>query len=172
MHNECVFRICTLLSLAKSWVHDQGILARYTNGTGHMTNDIKRIRRSWAKAASDPAAMTRYFYTRLFTIAPDVEPLFQSDMDAQGEKLAETLAFVVDHIDDPDELLPAARDLAIRHVSYGATAAHYDAVGAALLDTFQDLLGNAFSPEDHAAWAGAYAGLAEHMIHSAGYTKG
>ncbi len=137
-----------------------------------MSQDIKRIRRTWAKAASDPVSMTRYFYTRLFEIAPDVEPLFKSDMDAQGQKLAETLAFVVDHIDDPETLLPAARDLAIRHVSYGAQAPHYDAVGAALLQTFQDLLGDAFTADDHGAWASAYGGLADHMIASAGYTKG
>lgn len=137
-----------------------------------MADDIKRIRRSWAKAASDPAAMTRYFYTRLFTIAPEVEPLFRSDMEAQGEKLAETLTFVVDNIDDPDLLLPAARDLAIRHVSYGAVAEHYAAVGAALIDTFQDLLGDTFTAEDKAAWIGAYESLSQHMIASADYTKG
>ncbi|MGB1234602.1 MAG: globin domain-containing protein [Planktomarina sp.] len=137
-----------------------------------MTDKVKRIRRSWAKAAADPVVMTQLFYSRLFQIAPETETLFHNDMAAQGAKLAETLGFVVDNIDDPDTLLPAARDLAIRHVAYGVTANHYTHVGAALLDTFQQAMGDDFSQEDHDAWAEAYTGLAKYMVDQAYYTKG
>ncbi|MGV6839382.1 MAG: globin domain-containing protein [Planktomarina sp.] len=130
-------------------------------------DDIKRIRRTWAMAAADQAATTQVFYTRLFEIAPETEVLFKTDLTAQGVKLAETLGFVVDHLDDPDDLLPAAKDLAIRHVAYGVLPEHYAHVGAALLHTFKQLLGPEFSDEDHAAWANTYTGLADYMIKEA-----
>jgi len=122
------------------------------------------IRRTWALAMVQQDALARRFYTQLFKDAPQTRPLFQSDLDVQGAKLVETLNFIVDHLDAPDQLLPAARDLAMRHVSYGVRPVHYDAVGAALIATLDGLLGDAFDDPARAAWADAYSGLCAHMI--------
>jgi len=130
-------------------------------------DDIKRIRRTWAMAAADQATTTQVFYTRLFEIAPETEALFKEDLAVQGVKLAETLGFIVDHLDEPDDLLPAAKDLAIRHVAYGVLPEHYAHIGSSLLHTFTHLLGTDFSKEDHAAWENTYKNLADHMIKEA-----
>ncbi len=126
--------------------------------------NVTLIRRTWALAAADPGRTSSVFYGNLFRIDPSTRPLFKSDMDAQGRKLTDTLGFIVDNLDNPHALLPAARDLAIRHVSYAVTADQYESVGTALLSTFDQLLGADFSVEDREAWASIYTTLADHMI--------
>ncbi len=130
-------------------------------------DNTERVRTTWAQAILHREALAQTFYTLLFQRAPQVQPLFQNDMRAQGAKLVETLNFIVDHLDDGDSLLPAARDLAMRHVAYGATPEHYDAVGSALIEALSTLLGNAFDAETKAAWSETYNALAAEMVKSA-----
>ena len=49
--------------------------------------------------------------------------------------------------------------LGVRHAGYGVQPAHYDTVGAALLDTLQADLGAAFTPELREAWTAMYTSL-------------
>ena len=69
------------------------------------------------------------------------------------------------HAHDPqpirvEELVPTIADLGRRHTAYGVTDAHYDSVGAALLWTLEQGLGNAWTADVKAAWAAAYTLLA------------
>lgn len=124
---------------------------------------IEAVRRTWAVAASMPEETGHIFYANLFRIDPSVKPLFVNDIARQGRKLSETLDFIVDHLDDVGTLLPDARELAVRHLAYGVEAAHYDSVGAALIQTLRQLLGAHFTAEDEAAWTGVYGVLAKEM---------
>ncbi|WP_189799560.1 globin domain-containing protein [Tateyamaria sp. syn59] len=125
------------------------------------------IRSTWAQAAASPEETARVFYSTLFQIAPQNEPLFRNDLAAQGEKLMETLGFVVDHLDDEDTWIPAAKDLAIRHVAYGVKAEDYDSVGSALIQTFETLMGDTFSTQAKATWIEVYSELSKQMIEAA-----
>lgn len=107
------------------------------------------------------------FYANLFRIDVSTKPLFVGNLELQGRKLIQTLGFIVDHLDDADELLPAARDLAIRHVSYGVQPGQYDSVGTALIKTLKQLLGADFGPEDEKAWTETYTFLSGAMIKAA-----
>ena len=60
--------------------------------------------------------------------------------------------------------MPAARSLAKRHVGYGVKAADYAPVGAALLWTLEQGLGEQWTPALAAAWRAAYTLLSEFMI--------
>ncbi|MEJ6391914.1 globin domain-containing protein [Gymnodinialimonas sp. 2305UL16-5] len=125
------------------------------------------MRSTWALAAAEPDRTARAFYANLFRIDASTKPLFVGDMELQGRKLTHTLGFIVDHLDDPQALLPAAVDLAQRHVGYGVTAAQYASVGAALIETFQQLLGPEFSAADETAWRQIYQGLSDAMVKAA-----
>jgi len=104
------------------------------------------------------------FYDRLFATDPSTRPLFGStDMEEQGQKLMATIGSVVAALDRPEIVVPAAQALAKRHVDYGVQDAHYDSVGAALLWTLEQGLGEAFTPETREAWAAAYALLSTTM---------
>lgn len=128
---------------------------------------VTTVQASFAKVApiSDEAA--RIFYGRLFNIAPEVRPLFHGDMDEQGRKLMMMLATVVNNLNDLDAVVPAAKELAIRHVDYGVTAEQYEKVGEALLWTLKEGLGDAFDDTTEAAWAAAYGTLSGVMIEAA-----
>lgn len=129
--------------------------------------EIETIRTSWAKIPPVAPMAARLFYGRLFRIAPETRALFSDDIKAQGRKLTATLGFVVDHLDRPEILGPAARDLAIRHVGYRVTADQYAPVGEALVWALKELLGPVFGERERAAWLAAYAALSEMMIEAA-----
>ena len=81
-----------------------------------------------------------------------------------------TLGLVTKGLKNLDAILPAARSLATKHVSYGVRAEHYKPVGEALLWTLQQGLGSDFTPEVRDAWHAAYATLSGAMIAEA-YSK-
>lgn len=114
---------------------------------------------------SDQAAAM--FYDRLFTIAPEVKPLFKGDMSEQGKKLMQMLAVAVNGLNNLEAILPAVQELGRKHVDYGVTAAHYQPVGEALLWTLEQGLGDAFTAETKAAWEKTYTLLAGAMIEAA-----
>lgn len=122
------------------------------------------VQDSFALVVPITAVAATEFYRRLFALAPDTRALFRHDMDEQGRKLFLTLATVVDALDRLEDILPVARELAIRHVAYGALPRHYAAVGTALIDTLRAGLGAAFDGETERAWAGAYAILSDTML--------
>ncbi len=132
-----------------------------------MDDAVERIRASWALAAADAETTARVFYAKLFRLDPSTKPLFVGDLTLQGRKLTQTLTFIVDNLEDTDLLFPAAIDLAQRHVAYGVQEDQYASVGVALIDTFKQLLGSAFSAEDEQAWQTTYQGLSDAMIQAA-----
>jgi hemoglobin-like flavoprotein len=89
-------------------------------------------------------------------------------MARQGQKLMATLGMVVAGLDRPETVVPAAQDLARRHAGYGVTAPMYATVGAALLWTLAEGLGEGFTPEVEAAWTAAYTLLSGVMLEAAG----
>jgi len=128
---------------------------------------LDAIRGTWAMAAADQGRTAQVFYANLFRRDPSTKPLFVGDLELQGRKLTQTLNFIVDHLDQLDILLPAAEDLARRHMAYNVAEPQYASVGAALIATFQQLLGPAFTAEHEAAWAEAYGALSGHMTKTA-----
>jgi nitric oxide dioxygenase len=129
---------------------------------------VTLVQDSFAKVAPIKEAAAGLFYGRLFEIAPGTRPLFgTADMAAQGQKLMATLGFVVAGLARPETVVPAAEALARRHVGYGVTEAMYGSVGAALLWTLGQGLGEGFTPEVEAAWTAAYTLLAGVMIAAA-----
>jgi nitric oxide dioxygenase len=125
---------------------------------------IKLVQQSFARVAPISETAAALFYGRLFEIAPAVKPMFPADMTEQRKKLMMMLATVVNGLGDLPYILPAASALAKRHVGYGAKAAHYPVVGAALLWTLERGLGDAWTPDVAAAWTAAYGTLSNYMI--------
>ncbi|MEM7188110.1 MAG: globin family protein [Pseudomonadota bacterium] len=128
---------------------------------------IDLVQGSFSKVAPISDVAAKLFYGRLFEIAPEVKPLFSGDMDEQGTKLMKTLAYVIGGLKDLPSILPAAQDLAARHVVYGVTPAMYQPVGEALLWTLEQGLEDAFTPDVKAAWVEAYTLLSTAMVESA-----
>lgn len=130
--------------------------------------EVDLIRGSWA--AVEPIADTAasLFYGRLFELDPTLERLFRrTDMAAQRKTLMQTLTVVVKSLDRLDQIVPAVQALGRRHAGYGVRDEHYATVGAALLWTLEQGLGEAFTPGVRDAWTTAYGTLATVMIEAA-----
>jgi hemoglobin-like flavoprotein len=130
-------------------------------------HQIKLVQTSFAKVAPIAATAADLFYGRLFEIAPQVRAMFPDELSGQKKKLMAMLGFAVAGLSHLDTLVPAVLALGRRHAGYGVTAAHYTPVGAALLWTLQQGLGEAFTPEVKDAWATAYIILSTTMIDAA-----
>ena len=125
---------------------------------------VDLVQSSFAKVAPIAETAAGLFYNRLFEIAPQTKALFHVDMAEQGRKLMTTLGVVVRGLKNLDAILPAAKALAVKHVAYGVTAAHYKPVGEALIWTLEQGLGPDFTPEVKDAWLSAYGALSGVMI--------
>ena len=121
------------------------------------------VRTTFARLAVMPEVTGALFYERLFERNPRLRPMFKNDMRLQGVKLMAMLAIIVYNLHQPGEVLPAIRDLGVRHVGYGVKLADYDALAEALLWAFEQALGEDFTPEVRDAWTVCYRELADEM---------
>ena len=121
------------------------------------------VRTTFARLVVMPEVAGALFYERLFTVNPNFRGLFKNDMRIQGVKLMTMLAAVVYNLHEPDQVLPAIRDLAVRHVGYGVKLADYDALREALLWALEQALGEDFTPAVREAWKVCYDELADEM---------
>jgi hemoglobin-like flavoprotein len=126
------------------------------------------VQTTFARLAVMPEVAGALFYERLFAANPDLRSLFKNDMRIQGVKLMTTLSMVVYNLNQPGDISPAIRDLAIRHVGYGVAFADYDALREALLWTLEQALGADFTPAARGAWIACYDKLADDMKAAAG----
>jgi hemoglobin-like flavoprotein len=121
------------------------------------------VRTTFARLAVMPEVAGALFYERLFATNPSFRPLFKNDMRIQGVKLMTMLAMVVYSSPEPGQVLPAIRDLAVRHVEYGVKLVDYDALREALLWALEQVLGKDFTPAVREAWTVCYDELAGEM---------
>ena len=129
-----------------------------------MTPEQKRLVQStFARVAPIADSAAALFYARLFDLDPALRPLFTGDMREQGAKLMRMIGMAVAGLDRLDALVPTVRQLGVRHSSYGVRDEHYDTVGAALLWTLEQGLGDAFTPDARDAWTAVYGVLASTM---------
>ena len=132
---------------------------------------VDLVQSSWQKVTPISDTAADLFYDRLFTIAPDVKPLFPDEMSGQKKKLMQTLGYVVAGLKNLDGIVQAVRELGVRHNDYRVEPQMYDSVGAALLWTLEQGLGDDFTPATAEAWGTAYGTLSSVMIEAAEEAK-
>jgi hemoglobin-like flavoprotein len=121
------------------------------------------VQRSWraVQLVGDTAA--ELFYGKLFSIAPELRPMFRGDLRDQGRNLTAMISVAVHSLNKPEKVALALRQLGARHAAYGVRDSHYSVVGAALLWMLEETLGEAFTPEVEAAWWAAFRFFASTM---------
>lgn len=126
--------------------------------------EIDLIRASWADVWTDKQMVADIFYSNLFRLDPSLRSLFSEQMAIQGEKLMNMLNVVVNNLERLDALMPDVQALGRRHEAYGVRSNHYETVGAALISTLEQGLGEKFTLATRVAWSNAYQTLSEVMI--------
>ena len=126
------------------------------------------VRDSFARIAPIADHAAALFYDNLFLAQPQLRELFRrTDLRAQGEKLMQMIGAAVKLLNTPDALMPVLAKLGARHAGYGVKAAHYGMVGAALMKTLEQGLGDAFDAPTREAWATMYEVVSRTMIDAA-----
>lgn len=136
------------------------------------TQQIQLVQDSFAQVVLIADTAADLFYARLFELDPGLRPMFPGDLREQKKKLMTILAVAVNGLSRLDQLVPTVQELGRRHSRYGVTAGHYKSVGAALLWTLEQGLGDAFSPAVRAAWQETYTLLATTMQDAAAEANG
>lgn len=127
-----------------------------------MTPDQKTlVKDTWSKVVPIADTAASLFYGKLFEIDPSTQPLFKAaDMPEQRKKLMQAIGTVVAGLDNLAPLIPVLENLGRKHVAYGVADKQYDTVGAALLWTLEQGLGDAWTPPVKDAWIAAYTAVA------------
>lgn len=126
------------------------------------------IGESWRRVSTIGDAAATLFYERLFETNPALRPLFDTtDMASQRAKLLQALALVVASLDRLESLAPTLQTLGRRHAGYGVRKEHYHQVGAALLWTLEQGLGDDWTEAAADAWTQAYALVSGIMLSAA-----
>ena len=129
-----------------------------------LTEGKKRlVQSSFSKVVPIADKAAEIFYGKLFEKDPSLKPMFKGDMKEQGAKLMSMIGTAVNGLDDLNSIVPAVQNLGRNHVGYGVEDSHYDTVGAALLETLEAGLGDAFTPAVKDAWTEVYTVLATTM---------
>lgn len=103
------------------------------------------------------------FYERIFTLAPEARALFGDDIALQASRTMAAVKTAVDGLDDIDHVAPFLVRLGARHVRYGVRLEHFEVIGAALLWTLEQGLGEHFTPDVRDAWEAAWGVIAGAM---------
>jgi len=130
--------------------------------------DTAALKGNFAAAAAnggDDVAM--YFYSYLFLKYPETRVMFPPAMTRQRDRLVGALVRIVTDVDNVANLVPYLEDLGRDHRKFGAVAAHYPAVGEALLTTLRHFSGDSWTQQLHDDWAAAYGIVAGAMVAAA-----
>ena len=138
-----------------------------------MSLKVEVLERSFDEIKPQANEFVDSFYNNLFTANPEAKPLFEhTNMASQKKMLLNSLVMVVENLRNPEVLDKSLRGLGSRHVKYGALPEHYPLVGGALLTTFEQYLGEKWTPDVKEAWVGAYGAISEIMLDGADYSQG
>jgi hemoglobin-like flavoprotein len=117
---------------------------------------VSLVQNSWTKVGPIAETAADLFYGRLFELDPSLRELFPEEMAEQKKKLMQTLAVCVNGLSDLGEIVPAVQALGKRHVDYNVKPEQYETVGAALLWTLEQGLGEAWNADVAEAWTEVY----------------
>lgn len=114
---------------------------------------VQLVRESFDQVRGMAGTLSQLFYGRLFTLDPDLRPMFRNDLQLQGAKLVATLTTVLDSADALDRIRPQLRELGRKHLDYGTKPEHYDVVASALLWSVGHAVEHGFDAEVQEAWS-------------------
>lgn len=128
---------------------------------------IELVESSWDFVLLNTKDAGMVFYSRLFTIAPELKSLFKESPDAQAQKLIALITFAVHKLNTINEIVSDVQSLGRRHQKYNVKPEHYAIVAEALLWTLEKSLKEKWNEEMKEAWVTVYTLLSSTMISAA-----
>ena len=126
--------------------------------------EIALIRRSFARAFMAKANIAKCFYADLFLRAPDLRRIFPREMGPQQDKLNDMIATLVRESHRGESLSGPLRNMAIRHVAYGARPEHFPFLRDALVHALRTQIPGGLVQAEVEAWIAGFDWVAGQMI--------
>ena len=127
---------------------------------------VSRLRSTHARLREQGTRLADKFYERLFIVAPQLRPMFRSDLSTQSQKLMAVLDAVVQNLERPDDNAALIADLGKRHAGYGVKPKHYDLVIDLLVETMGEVLKFDSTCEELDEWRTALRLISDQMINA------
>jgi len=126
-------------------------------------DDIALVQEGWRTIGPVKRIAAELFYAKLFELDPALQALFSDDLQLRSQKFLQLMDATVRALDRVDVLLPAIRELGIRHPLFGDSDEHHATVATALLWTLEKGLRKEFTPQVKSAWIKTYGVLSQTM---------
>lgn len=130
-----------------------------------MELDPKIIKASFEGVKPLGPEIINKFFGLLWKRAPELKGFFgNTNMEVLKDAFLQTLCYIVEHMEEPEELKRYLGDLGARHVMYGAQEKHYALVGDALLRAFKESLKDRWTPELEKQWSMVFKTIIQLML--------
>src|SRR3954453_16290429 len=130
-----------------------------------MSFQIAVLEESFREVTKHGDEFAAAFYERLFRQNPELAPLFAHvDMFEQYHKLLTSLVMIIQNLKHPEILGSALSALGKRHAGYHVRPEYYPLLGAALVASIGEYVGDQWTPAVRLAWEEAYADIANMML--------
>jgi hemoglobin-like flavoprotein len=126
--------------------------------------EIGQIRESFDAMGLARRKIAEAFYQRFFELLPEARSMFPQNMERLHLKLMDTIAALVGALDNPDMFQSIIDQIGRQHARFGVTPSHLTAFGDALLWTWEQHFGSAFTPEVRQAWTTLYQAVRSDML--------
>ena len=128
---------------------------------------IRLLRQSFAEMAGHGELLAILFYENLFQTRPELRAMFPREMAGQRRKLLDTLAIVIEGLQNPAGAKDRLGALGDRHIGYGVKPEHYPVVCECLLAAMRRVSGVGWTGELETEWKRALALMSSIMQRSA-----
>jgi hemoglobin-like flavoprotein len=127
-------------------------------------SDIQEMQASFSKIYAKKAELAERFYVHLFTLLPEVEPLFDNDFAKQKEMFASMLTYCLKGVAHNKSLTHTGTTLAKTHARYGLGPRETEMAGRAVMAALQDVLGDELTSEQRDIWEEAVRGVMQLIL--------
>ncbi|MGV6813019.1 MAG: globin domain-containing protein [Brevirhabdus sp.] len=115
-------------------------------------DDIAIISRSAPLLFARKSRFVAAFYQHLFDALPEARAQFSDDLSHQKDMVMAVLSAILKGFGQPERTRAVLHRLATKHIAHGINPAHLDVGSQALSDAVVDVLGDALSEPERAAW--------------------
>lgn len=128
---------------------------------------VQLVRDSFKQVFDRRPELVEIFYTRLFVTEPNLRDAFPQGGREQEIKLESTLQLALLSLERAELLVPALKDLGVKHGELGVTEGQYHIFNEILLDTLAAEAGEFWTLEVSHAWNTVLQFISKTMIDGA-----